>query len=64
MSEMKGQVLGIILVIILFGTIATVMKAAFDVYKTKIEDSVEESTGTKVTYPTEIQLDSLQSYVG
>ena len=64
MSEMKGQVLGIILVIVLFGTIAAVMKAAFDVYKTKIEDSVEEATGTKVTYPTEIQLDSLQSYIG
>lgn len=65
MSEMKGQVLGIILVITLFGTIAAVMKGAFSVYKSKIEENVEETTGTQITYNnSEIDLGSLQTYLG
>ena len=65
MSEMKGQVLGIILVITLFGTIAAVMKGAFDVYKNKIEENVEEATGTQITYNSlGIDLGSLQTYLG
>ena len=62
---MKGQVLGIILVITLFGTIAAVMKGAFDVYKNKIEENVEEATGTQITYNSlGIDLGSLQTYLG
>ena len=65
MSEMKGQVLGIILVITLFGTIAAVMKGAFAVYKSKIEDNVEEATGTQITYNSlDTEFGALQTYLG
>ena len=51
MSELKGQILGVVLVIILFGTISAVLTAAFDGYKEKIEDNFQEVTGEPITYP-------------
>lgn len=40
MSEIKGQLLGIILVLMLFGTVAGVMTSAFK----KLGDTVTEKT--------------------
>ena len=48
MSELKGQVLGVILTIALFGTISGVMTAAFNNYNTKIKEEVKEVTGKEV----------------
>lgn len=45
MSEIKGQILGVVLVIVLFGIISVAMKSAFDVYKGKINDAVTETVG-------------------
>ncbi|MCR5184840.1 MAG: hypothetical protein K6C32_02015 [Bacilli bacterium] len=42
MSELKGQILGIVLVIALFGVVATAMRAAFTTYSNKIGESVTE----------------------
>ena len=41
MSEIKGQLLGGILVIALFGTLATAMTAVFKSQTTHIEENVE-----------------------
>ena len=45
MSEIKGQILGVVLVIVLFGIISVAMKSAFDVYKDKINGAVTETIG-------------------
>ena len=45
MSELKGQILGVILVLVLFGTISGVLTAAFGAYSRKIKDEVKETTG-------------------
>lgn len=42
MSELKGQVLGIILVLTLFGVIATSLTVAFNAFATKIDTDVSE----------------------
>lgn len=41
MSELKGQILGIILVIVLFGIISVAMKNAFGTYSNAITETVE-----------------------
>ena len=45
MSELKGQVLGIVLTVILFGTLAAIMTAAFNIYNSRIIEEVEQFTG-------------------
>ena len=47
MSELKGQILGVILVIILFGVISFAMKESFDSYGKKITDTVTETLETE-----------------
>lgn len=42
MSEVKGQILGIVLVLALFGIVAGLMKSSFGTYKTKIEAQTTE----------------------
>lgn len=42
MSELKGQILGVILVIILFGIISVAMTNAFNTYSKEIDDQVTE----------------------
>ena len=49
MSELKGQVLGIILVLTLFGVIATSLTLAFNAFADKIDNEVSEL----VTEPSE-----------
>ena len=44
MSEIKGQVLGVILVLTLFGVISGVLTAAFNAYKLKIKEESENIT--------------------
>ena len=44
MSEIKGQVLGVILVLTLFGVISGVLTAAFNAYKVKIKEETEDLT--------------------
>ena len=48
MSELKGTVLGIILTLVLFGTVSAVLTAAFNIYNNKIKEEVKEVTGEDV----------------
>lgn len=45
MSELKGQILGVILAIALFGIISVAMKGAFTSYSEKISTTVTETLG-------------------
>ena len=42
MSEVKGTVLGILLVLILFGTMSTVMVSTFESMTNKVQSEVTE----------------------
>ena len=42
MSELKGQILGVILVIALFGIVSLAMRSAFTTYSDKISSTVTE----------------------
>lgn len=42
MSELKGTLLGILLVLILFGTMSTVMVATFNSMTSKVQSQVTE----------------------
>jgi hypothetical protein len=48
MSELKGTVLGIILTLVLFGTVSAVLTAAFNIYNNKVKEEVKEITGEDV----------------
>lgn len=48
MSELKGQLLGIILTLVLFGTVSAVLTAAVSNYNDKIKEEVKEVTGKDV----------------
>ena len=48
MSELKGTVLGIILTLVLFGTVSAVLTAAMSNYNDKIKEEVETVTGKEV----------------
>ena len=47
MSELKGQILGVVLVILLFGTISLAMTNAFNAYTDKIDSTVTETLPQK-----------------
>ena len=44
MSELKGTVLGIILTLVLFGTVSAVLTAAFNIYNDRIKEEVKQTT--------------------
>ncbi len=48
MSELKGTVLGIILTLVLFGTVSAVLTAAFNIYNDRIKEEVKQATGEDV----------------
>ena len=48
MSELKCQILGIILTLVLFGTISGVITASVNNLNDKIKEEVEETTGKEV----------------
>ena len=48
MSELKGTVLGIILTLVLFGTVSAVLTAAFNIYNNRIKEEVKTATGEDV----------------
>lgn len=48
MSELKGTVLGIILTLVLFGTVSAVLTAAFTIYNNKVKEEVKNATGEDV----------------
>lgn len=48
MSELKGTVLGIILTLVLFGTVSAVLTAAFNIYNNKVKEEVKNATGEDV----------------
>ena len=48
MSELKGTVLGIILTLVLFGTVSAVLTAAFTIYNNKVKEVVKNVTGEDV----------------
>lgn len=49
MSEIKGQLLGIILVIAVFGVVATALTAAFKTTTENVGKKMEESPSTSIT---------------
>ena len=49
MSELKGQLLGVILVITLFGIVSGVLTGVFNAYKRKINSEVTETIGVDPT---------------
>lgn len=50
MSEIKGQLLGIILTISIFGVVLGAMVTAFGRMSSKVGDRVDEIATTEVTY--------------
>ena len=48
MSELKGTVLGIILTLVLFGTVSAVLTAAFTIYNNKVKEEVKNVTGEDI----------------
>ena len=48
MSEVKGSILGIILTLVLFGTVSGVLTAAFTIYNNQIKAEVKKQTGEDV----------------
>lgn len=48
MSEIKGQILGIIITLVLFGTVSAVLTATFTAYNEKIVEEVETNTGKEI----------------
>ena len=52
MSEIKGQILGVVLVLAIFGAIGTVLVNAFTTSATNIGDRITEDTEPKPTVPT------------
>ncbi len=48
MSELKGTVLGIILTLVLFGTVSAVLTAAFNIYNDRVKEEVKEVTGEDI----------------
>ena len=59
MSELKGQILGIILTLVMIGTISAVITAAVDNLNGKIKDEVKETTGKEVI----VEDDLLSNYL-
>ena len=51
MSEIKGQVLGIILVLVLFGVISGALTVAFGHYRDKINEEVENTIDPTIPAP-------------
>lgn len=45
MSEVKGQILGVILTVVLFGTISAVLMTIFNTLSDKVVEETEEITG-------------------
>lgn len=43
MSELKGQILGILLVLIIFGAMVTTFKTVFDNTATRVEQAISET---------------------
>ena len=48
MSEIKGTILGIILTLVLFGTVSAVLTAAFTIYNDQIKEEVKKQTGEDI----------------
>ena len=55
MSEIKGQLLGIILVLSVFATVSVAAAAIFTTMTNKVEDKVSEVTATNVALPNGLQ---------
>lgn len=53
MSEIKGQLLGIVLVLAVFGVISGVLISAFQNSANKIKGEIEEIDGKQLTEPNE-----------
>ena len=49
MSEIKGQILGIILVLSIFGAVGAALKGVFDSMKDNVVQSVEDITSGKTS---------------
>ena len=49
MSELKGQMLGVIITLALFGTVTTVMTAVFVNLTNKVKSETEEVTGVEIS---------------
>jgi|GEM_PF-493989 hypothetical protein len=55
MSEIKGQLLGIVLVVAVFGAISGVLVASFKAASENIAEKIEDTTEPAVTAVTSIQ---------
>lgn len=48
MSELKGQILGVILTLVLFGSVSAVLTASINNLNSKVKEEVKETTGKEV----------------
>lgn len=53
MSEIKGTILGILLTMVLFGTVSGILTAAFTIYNNQIKQEVKKQTGEDVVVTNE-----------
>ena len=62
MSEIKGQLLGIILVLMIFGAVSTAMVLVFNKLTKNVEDQVNEITNSSSKRSGAFQIDGYLSY--
>ena len=56
MSELKGQILGVIITLVLFSSISGVMAAVFTNLTNKVKSETKEVTGVEVSEGTTLDL--------